>query len=187
MWPMTSYVWIFCSLWTDGHTWKVSPQSVQPLQRRRFLKVFFESQYGCRITWPMMSWKKNLWTILSLHDPQNFSYWSDVAFYVCNYDVIMKAPLTSCKNHTYFQWGSTSNVPSFNFFHGAVSEIQWSTVFLFQHGCHTTWPMTSYVLILKHFTGVVAPVWRFCVNPTSGCREKPCTRCVQTDKQNIFF
>ena len=38
-----------------------------------------------------------LWTILSLDDPQKFSYWSDVAFYTCNYDVITKAPLTSSK------------------------------------------------------------------------------------------
>ena len=66
MWPMTSYVWTFCSSWTDGHSCKVSPQSVQPLQRRWFLKVFFFwEKYGCQITWPMTS-NFFLWTILSL-------------------------------------------------------------------------------------------------------------------------
>ena len=47
-----------------------------------------------------------LWTILSRDDPQNFSYWSDAAFYICNYDIITKAPMTSLKkgNHI-FPWG----------------------------------------------------------------------------------
>ena len=38
---VTSYLWTFCSSWIGSHTYKVSPRSVQPLQRRRFLKVFF--------------------------------------------------------------------------------------------------------------------------------------------------
>ena len=45
--------------------------------------------------------KKNLWTILSLDDLKNFSYCSDVAFYICNYDVITKVPMTASKYHTY--------------------------------------------------------------------------------------
>ena len=36
MWPLMSCVWIFCSSWIGGHTWKVSPQSIQPLQRREW-------------------------------------------------------------------------------------------------------------------------------------------------------
>ena len=95
MWPMTSYVWNFCSSWIGGHTCKVSPRSVQPLQRRRFLKV--KKNNGCQIMWPMMSLIFFLWTILSLDDPQKFSYWSDVAFYIWNYDVVTRAPMTSEK------------------------------------------------------------------------------------------
>ena len=55
-----------------------------------------------------------LWTILSQDDPQNFSYWSDVTFYICNYDVITKAPMTSKKFHTVSMF--QCRVRSFNFF-----------------------------------------------------------------------
>ena len=33
--------------------------------------------------------------------PPKFSYWLDVVFYICNYDVIMRAPIS----HTHFPWG----------------------------------------------------------------------------------
>ena len=39
--------------------------------------------------------KKFLWTVLSLDDPQNFSYRLDVPFYIYNYDVTMRAPMLS--------------------------------------------------------------------------------------------
>ena len=42
-----------------------------------------------------------LQTILSRDDPQNFSSCSDVAFYICNYDVIIKAPMMSGKKITH--------------------------------------------------------------------------------------
>ena len=82
--------------------------------------------------------KKIFWTILSRDDPQIFSYSSDVAFYICNYDVITRAPMMSFKDHS-FPMRSTYRVPSFNFFFGVDSEIQRSKIFLFfQYGCHTT-------------------------------------------------
>ena len=56
-----------------------------------------------------------LWTILSLDDPQKFSCWSDEVFYICNNDVITKAPMTSKKSHL-FPMRKTCHVPSFNFF-----------------------------------------------------------------------
>ena len=65
-----------------------------------------------------------LWTILSLDDPQKFWHWSDVALYICNYDVIMKAPMTLKKKSHSFPMKSTCSVPSFNFFFGVVSEIE---------------------------------------------------------------
>ena len=36
---------------------------------------------------------------------RRFSHWSDKAFDVCNYDVIITPPMTSTKYHTYFPWG----------------------------------------------------------------------------------
>ena len=36
---MTSHVWTFCFSWRGSHTCKFSPRSVQPLQRKGFLKV----------------------------------------------------------------------------------------------------------------------------------------------------
>jgi len=133
-----------------GHTCKVSPQSVQPLRRRRFLKVknIYIYIYGCRITWLMMSSMSFyffLWIILSQDDPQKFSYrqmWcSTYAIMTSNegtHDIIKK------KKKITFPMRSTCDVPSFNFFFGAVSEIQRSKVFPFsKYGCHTTWPMTS--------------------------------------------
>ena len=60
--------------------------------REDFWRFKKTKQYGCRITYPMTIF---LYTILSLDDPQKFSYWSAVAFYMCNYDVIPKAPMMS--------------------------------------------------------------------------------------------
>ena len=61
-----------------------------------------------------------LWTILSWDDPQNFSHWSDVAFYICNYDVITKAPMTIKKS--LFHMTSTCQVSILSL--GVVSEIE---------------------------------------------------------------
>ena len=85
-----------------------------------------------------------LWTILSVDDTQKFSYQSDVAFYICNYDVITRAPMTSKKiilipHEEYLPCAKVQF-----FFLGAVSEIQRSKFFMFfQYGCCTTSPMTS--------------------------------------------
>ena len=87
------FVWTFCSSWIGGHTYKVWPWSVQPLQIRRFLKIFLFFKHGCQIMWPMTS-IFFLWSILSRDDPQKYSYWSDVAFYICISDNITKAPMT---------------------------------------------------------------------------------------------
>ena len=91
-----SHVWPFCSSWKGGHTCKVSPQSVQPLQRRRFLKV--KNPQNNMAAESRDRWRHQfffLWTILSQDDPQKFSYWSDIAFYICNYDIITKASMMS--------------------------------------------------------------------------------------------
>ena len=107
---MTLFVWTCCS------------------SLKGFLKVFFLlKQCGCRITWLMTSIFFFLWTILLLDDPQKFSYWSDVAFYICNYDIVTKAP--GNKHHKKktlhsFPRRSTCHVPSFNSSHGAVLEIE---------------------------------------------------------------
>jgi len=84
MWPMASYVWAFCSSWIGGYTCKVSPQSVQPLQR--FLKVKNKTKHDMaaesRDRWSHQFFL--LWTILTQDDPQKVSYWSDVAFSIYN-------------------------------------------------------------------------------------------------------
>ena len=90
---MTSYVWTFCSSWTGSHTCKVSPRSVQPLQRR-FLKK--------KKIWLWNHVTDDVWiffllTILTRDNSQKFPYWSDVAFYICNYDIITRAPMMSLK------------------------------------------------------------------------------------------
>ena len=75
---------------------------------------------------------------------------------------------------------SICHVASFNFFLGAVSEMQKSKVFpFFQHGCHTTWPMTS--LPLKHSTWVVAPMVK--ISSQSGKRLRRKTRKFCADRQ----
>ena len=146
---------------------------------RDFWFLFFLKQYGCRITWPNFF----LWTILSLNDPQNFSYWSDVAFYICNYDVITKAPMTSYKNHT-FPMRSTCYMPSFNVFLGAVSEIPRYKFFpFFQHGCLIMWSMMSIMIKTFYMSSLVKHLWwKLCFNPTSGYREKH-ESSVQTNKR----
>ena len=100
------HMWPFCSSWIGSHMCKVLSRSVRPFQRR-FLKVFIFIFLNNMAAESRDRWRhqKNLWTILSRDDPQNFSYWLDVAFYICNYGVITKAPMTSSKNHTYSSSG----------------------------------------------------------------------------------
>ena len=81
--------------WICGQMCKVSPRSVQPLQRR-FLKIVFKKNNIAAESRDRLHHQFFfLWTILSRDGPQKFSYSSDVAFYICNYDVITKAPMTS--------------------------------------------------------------------------------------------
>ena len=61
--------------------------------------------------WPMTSSNFFWRTIVSLDDPQKFSYWSDVAFYICNYDVIKKKSTlipneeyVLCAKFKFFPW-----------------------------------------------------------------------------------
>ena len=61
-----------------------------------FLFIYF-LKYGCWTIWLASFFYFFLLTNLSRDDPQKCAYWSDVAFYECNYDVIMKAPMTSLK------------------------------------------------------------------------------------------
>ena len=65
-------------------------------------------------------------------DPQNFSYRLDKAFDTCNYDVITKPHDIIKKSHL-FPMGSTSHVPSLNFFNRAVLEIQSPKFFFFSN------------------------------------------------------
>ena len=146
-----SYVCPFCSSWIGGHMDEVLPRSIQPFQRR-----FFEglknktNQYGCQITWLMMSSKtfvdhfiprlpSNIFILIGC-SVLHMQLW-------CHnkgtYDVI--------KNHSHSSW-VLAMCQVLIFFLGAVSEIQRCKVFpFFQHGCHTTWPMPHHVIIIKTF------------------------------------
>ena len=107
MWSMMSHVWTFCSWWAGGHMshgqavicswWTGGHLNLFSHFREESWRFVFFKQYGCRITWLMMSLFFFLWTILSRDDPQKCSYWSDVAFYMCNYDVIARAHMKSLK------------------------------------------------------------------------------------------
>ena len=62
-----------------------------------YIVFFFLKQNGCRITWQMTSWFFFFCGPFYPEMTQKFSYWSDVAFYICNYDVITRAPIMSFK------------------------------------------------------------------------------------------
>ena len=107
MWPMMSSVWTFCSSWIGGQTCKLHLHLFS-----HFREDFWSLKKNQKI---IMVAKSPLWwrhhffflsTILSQLDPQFFSYWSHVALYVCNYDVI---------KYRLFTMRSPSYVPGFNF------------------------------------------------------------------------
>ena len=180
---MTSHVWSFCSSWIGSHTRKVSPQSVQPLQRRRFLKVFKKNS-------------KTIWLPNHVTDDiiNSFSVayfiprWSSKFFILIRCSVLHmqlwchnEGTYDIIQNHTHSSW-STCYMPSFNFYLGAVSEIQRSKSFpFFQHGCHTTWPMMSY-LSIEHSTWVVTPVVKMSQSDER-LRRKTQVLCRQTNKR----
>ena len=129
--------------------------------------------------------KKILLTNLSQDDPQKFAYWSDVAFYVSNYDVIKKAPITSNKNHTYCSceliamwqvsifpmvWFRRYRGPKFFLFSNMAATLH----DLRCHNYHEN-ILHEYLLLW----------WKFCVNLTSGCSKTVFTFCAakQTNRQ----
>jgi len=91
----------------------------------------------------------NFGDILSLGDPQKFSYWSDVALYICNYDVITKAPM-SLKKITHSPWGVLAACQVSFFFLGGVSEIEVQSLSVFSNMAahHVTYDV---IIISKTF------------------------------------
>ena len=140
---MTSYVWIFCSSWTSDHLCKVSPQSIEPLQRKRFLKVKKTNNMAAE---SHDRWRHHFFFSVDHFIPK----WPSKCFKLIGCGILHmqlwchnEGTYDIIQNHTHSSW-STCYMPSFNFFLVAVSEIQRSKVFcFFQHGCHTTWPMMS--------------------------------------------
>jgi len=124
-----------------------------------------------------------LWTILSQVDPQNFSYWLDVEFSICNFDVKTKAPMTS-----YSFPMSTCKVLILNLFPWCSfrdTEEQSVSIFPISLPHHMTYDV---IIIIK--TLYMSKWWKFCLNQISGCGEKHETS-VQKNKNrqtdpNIF-
>ena len=105
----------------------------------KFLKVFggFFRQYGCQITWPMMSWFFFCAPFYPEMTLKKFSYWSDLHMQLWRHN---EGPYDVIKKSHSFHMRSTCYVPSLIFF----SLVQRSKVFpFFQYVCHTTWHMTS--------------------------------------------
>ena len=175
-------MWTFCSSWIGGHTCKVLPWSVQPFQRR-CLKVKKQKQ---------KIWLPNhvtddtinffLWTNLSLDDHQKFSFWLYVAFYLCNYDIIMKAPMMSSKNDTYSPWGILAMCQ--------VSMFSWLRFQRYRGPKFFRLPIwlphhvTYYIIIIIKTFYMSSRTYgeNFCLYPTSGFGEKH-ESSVQTNKQ----
>ena len=114
----------------------------------------------------------------------NFTLWWGLN-YIC------RVPIFNLWHHkiTLISMRSTCCVPSFNFFLGAVSEIQRSKAFpFFQHGCHTMWPAMS-ELAWKHSTRVVAPMVKISSQPDKRLQRKTLKFCVnrQTQMQYLFL
>ena len=112
--------------------------------REDFWRFSKKQQYGCQIAWPMTS---SFFSSVDHFIPRKLS--NIFTLIRCSillmqlwrhnegtYDIIKASHL--------FPMRSTCHVLSLNFFLGTVSKIQRSKVFpFFQHGCCTTWPLTS--------------------------------------------
>ena len=133
----------------------------------KIFEGFFKQkkQYGCRIKRLTMS--TNFFVDYFIPRwPETFSYWSDVAFCICNYDAITRHLWHHKKSlipHEEFL-----PYAKFQFFLGAVSEVQSFSIF-------QTWlphDVTYVIIIIKTFCmSSRTDWWKFRLNPTSGCGE----------------
>ena len=112
--------------------------------------------------------------------PQRFSYWSHAAFYICNYDVITKASMTSLKNHTHSSWGVLALCQVSIFSLVWFRRYRGPKFFRFSNMAATPCDLCrdNYHYNILHFQ----QWWKFRLNQTSACWEK-CKISVRTNKQ----
>ena len=171
MWPMMSYVRTFCSSRICGHTCKVSPRSVQPLQRKIFLKFFF-----------FKTWLLNHMTddVIIFFSVDHFiPKWHSKNFILIRCGVLHKqlwhhneGTYDIIKKITYSPWGVLAMCQVSNFSLVRFQRYRGPKFFRFSNMAatpHDIW-CHNYHWNIPHEES--HQWWKFRLNPTSGCREK---------------
>ena len=144
---MTSCVWTFCSSWLGGHTCKVSTRSVQPLQKRRFLKVFL----NFKTMWLPNHVTDDIIKFFFLFSVDHFiPRWPSKIFMLIRCSVLHVQlwghnegthdvlKITLIPHEEYLPFARFQSFPCCGF-----RDTEDESFSIFQHDCHTTWPMTS--------------------------------------------